>query len=72
MDVAYLCDRKACEDCHPEFCDHTLDISHARNFIKDVNSKGQEFYREEPPGYNERRYAEVKNLENTMWLRRNG
>ena len=29
--VLFLCDRRACERCHPE-CKHTLDISHAKNF----------------------------------------
>lgn len=29
--VFYLCDRRACERCHPE-CSHTADIRHAANF----------------------------------------
>lgn len=35
MEVAYLCDHKACEKgchCDSNTCNHTLDISHARNF----------------------------------------
>lgn len=35
MEVAYLCDHRACEKgccCDSNMCDHTLDISHARNF----------------------------------------
>lgn len=39
--IAYVCDRKACENCNPE-CFHTFDISHARNF------KG---YKKYPDGY---------------------
>lgn len=27
----YLCDRNACEICHPE-CYHTFDLNHALNF----------------------------------------
>lgn len=37
MEIAYLCDRRACEDgcsCNSDTCDHTLDIFHARNFEK--------------------------------------
>lgn len=30
VDIFYLCDRKACENCHDE-CKHTGDISHAAN-----------------------------------------
>lgn len=53
-DVVYLCDRKACASCAPDVCDHTTDISHARNFVKySRNHRGEEFYREEPPGYAE-------------------
>lgn len=29
--VAYICDRRKCEDCHPE-CDHTTDVGHAASF----------------------------------------
>lgn len=29
--VAYLCDRKLCENCSYPECKHTLDISHAKN-----------------------------------------
>jgi hypothetical protein len=31
MKVLYLCDRRACDECHTE-CDHTDDIRHARNY----------------------------------------
>ena len=31
MAILYLCDRKACENCHEE-CKHTTDIRHAVNF----------------------------------------
>lgn len=31
MAILYLCDRKACENCHEE-CKHTSDIRHAINF----------------------------------------
>ena len=30
-DVLYICDRRACERCHP-YCQHTRDITHAENF----------------------------------------
>ena len=30
VDIFYICDRKACENCHDE-CGHTGDISHAVN-----------------------------------------
>jgi len=33
MEILYLCDRKACENCSPE-CRHTTDIYHAVNFEK--------------------------------------
>lgn len=33
-DVLYVCDKKRCTDCHPQFCNHTHDISHAKNFSK--------------------------------------
>ena len=33
-DVLYVCDKKQCADCNPQFCNHTLDIVHAKNFIK--------------------------------------
>lgn len=32
--ILYLCDRKKCEQCDPDFCSHTTDINHAKNFIK--------------------------------------
>lgn len=32
--VAYICDRKQCEDCSFPLCDRTLDINHAVNFAK--------------------------------------
>lgn len=32
--IAYLCDGYACEKCHPEYCHHTTDISHAKNFVE--------------------------------------
>lgn len=31
--IAYLCDRMACDNCHPETCSHTTDIRHAKNFV---------------------------------------
>lgn len=30
--IAYLCDRKQCENCSYPTCRHTTDISHAVNF----------------------------------------
>ena len=32
--VAYICDRKQCEDCSFPLCHRTLDINHAVNFTK--------------------------------------
>lgn len=34
--IFYICDRKACDKCN-EFCFHTTDITHAKNFIKSTN-----------------------------------
>lgn len=34
--IFYICDRKACDRCN-EFCFHTTDITHAKNFIKSTN-----------------------------------
>lgn len=35
IEVAYLCDQKACEaGCNCSICHHTLDIRHAKNFWK--------------------------------------
>lgn len=33
QNVAYECDRLACDNCHPETCSHTTDIRHAKNFV---------------------------------------
>lgn len=30
--VAYICDRKFCEECNNPDCHHCFDITHARNF----------------------------------------
>jgi len=29
--ILYLCDKRACETCHPD-CTHTHDVTHAKNF----------------------------------------
>ena len=42
--VAYLCDRERCEECHPDYCKHTSDIKHARNF--EEKAKGRYVERE--------------------------
>lgn len=45
--VLYLCDGKACGDeCPNEWCKHTSDVRHARNFAKgfDDNLGGNLFY----------------------------
>lgn len=34
MITAYLCDRKKCKDCRYPDCKHTIDITHAKNFIE--------------------------------------
>lgn len=34
--ILYICDREACTVCS-EFCFHTTDITHAKNFIKSQN-----------------------------------
>lgn len=34
--ILYICDGEACTACS-EFCRHTSDISHAKNFIKSQN-----------------------------------
>lgn len=33
--IFYICDRKACEGCDG-ICQHTSDITHAKNFIKSI------------------------------------
>lgn len=43
-DVAYLCDRHACEFCDSHECNHTFEIEHAVNFKKLAPDK----YFEEP------------------------
>lgn len=32
MEILYLCDRKACKTCHPDYCTYTTSIEHAVNF----------------------------------------
>lgn len=32
MKILYLCDQERCENCHPDYCKHTTDIKHAKNF----------------------------------------
>ena len=32
--VLYLCDRRACSKCSYPQCEHTTDISHAKNFAR--------------------------------------
>lgn len=34
--IFYKCDRKKCDDCNNEVCEYTSDITHARNFKKDI------------------------------------
>lgn len=34
--IFYICDRKACDVCHPEYCCHTEKIEHAKHFDKVV------------------------------------
>lgn len=34
--IFYICDREACDECS-EFCFHTTDITHAKNFMKSPN-----------------------------------
>lgn len=34
----YLCDGKACDDCHATECKHTSDIRHAKNFSKESSN----------------------------------
>lgn len=43
--VLYLCDRRACEECH-EPCRHTPDIHHAKNF--EVAEDGSMWERPQP------------------------
>ena len=35
--VAYVCDRKQCENCSYPDCKHTTNIKHAKNFVKQCN-----------------------------------
>lgn len=41
VQIAFLCDRKQCENCSPE-CTHTLNIDHAQNFKRICDSKWME------------------------------
>ena len=43
--VAYICDRRACEACHP-LCVHTTDIHHAVNFREFADGKWMEVHHE--------------------------
>ena len=38
MNVLYVCDRRACDQCSHE-CNHTTDISHAKNFELGFDAK---------------------------------
>lgn len=37
MKILYLCDQERCEECHPDYCNHTTDIKHAKNFKEEVD-----------------------------------
>lgn len=37
MKILYLCDQERCENCHPDFCKHTTDIKHAKNFKEETD-----------------------------------
>lgn len=43
MTVLYVCDREKCPNCHSE-CEHTTDISHAKNFFHTVRDKNEMVY----------------------------
>lgn len=43
MTVLYVCDRKKCPNCQPE-CEHTTDISHAKNFFHTARGKNEMVY----------------------------
>jgi hypothetical protein len=36
-DILYLCNKKACKNCHPEDCRHTSKIENAASFEKGAN-----------------------------------
>lgn len=40
--IGYLCDGYACEECHPEYCHHTTDIKHAKNFAELADGRWME------------------------------
>ena len=48
----YLCDRKKCENCHPEVCIHTSDINHAMNrgHFNGFEELGGDFWEKEYDG----------------------
>lgn len=52
MDVAYLCDGKACKRCNKRVshCTHTTDIKHAINF----DEVGADRFMEVPRAYSDR------------------
>lgn len=39
--ILYICDRKKCPNCQPE-CEHTKDISHAKNFFHTMSDDEDE------------------------------
>lgn len=46
-DILYLCDQRACEECHPP-CKYTKDITHAVNFKNEFGSFTEQNSRKKP------------------------
>lgn len=60
MNILFVCDRKACPNCHYPDCEHTTDPDHAVNFKKEVHVQKNEafvYY------YEQNKKPETNNLE---------
>ena len=61
MDIHYICDRKACDNCSYPECKHTEDINHAVHFSKEINYKGEECFLENEDLSNDELYKRLMN-----------
>ena len=61
MDIHYICDHKACDNCSYPECKHTNDINHAANFTKMTNYNGEECFLENEDLSNDELYKRLMN-----------
>lgn len=68
MNILYICDRKACEVCDPEFCQYTTDINHAANFkhYDGPNVYGSDYYKENPTAAPDKQAEKTDDLERRL------